>query len=143
MNKKAESFKAYLENAKVEAFAIEEIADDALNTVVFRSHFDIGGNQLPTIVILDDSIYAMIRVLIAPKVESEEAIAKVRVLLNDFNKQYKSFKYYLDDDNAIVLDTCLLTEGEAINGDLVYAMFEVLVNHLNDAYKEIMKSIWN
>ncbi|MFC0324024.1 YbjN domain-containing protein [Gallibacterium melopsittaci] len=143
MNKKAESFKAYLDNAKVEAFAIEEIADDALNTVVFRSHLDIGGNQLPTIVILDDSIYAMIRVLVAPKVESEEAVEKVRALLNDFNKQYKSFKYYLDNDNAIVLDTCLLTEGEKINGDLVYAMFEVLINHLNESYKTVMKSIWN
>lgn len=119
MNKKAESFKSYLDNAKVDAFVVEEIADDALNTVVFRSHLDIGGNQLPTIVILDDSIYAMIRVLVAPKVESEEALEKVRVLLNDFNKQYKSFKYYLDNDNAIVLDTCLLTEGEKINGDLV------------------------
>lgn len=143
MNKKAESFKSYLDNAKVDVFAVEEIADDALNTVVFRSHLDIGGNQLPTIVILDDSIYAMIRVLVAPKVESEEALEKVRVLLNDFNKQYKSFKYYLDNDNAIVLDTCLLTEGEKINGDLVYAMFEVLINHLNESYKTVMKSIWN
>ncbi|OBW92307.1 YbjN domain-containing protein [Gallibacterium salpingitidis] len=143
MNKKAESFKSYLDNAKVDAFVVEEIADDALNTVVFRSHLDIGGNQLPTIVILDDSIYAMIRVLVAPKVESEEALEKVRVLLNDFNKQYKSFKYYLDNDNAIVLDTCLLTEGEKINGDLVYAMFEVLINHLNESYKTVMKSIWN
>lgn len=95
MNKKAESFKSYLDNAKVDAFVVEEIADDALNTVVFRSHLDIGGNQLPTIVILDDSIYAMIRVLVAPKVESEEAVQKVQALLNDFNKQYKSFKYYL------------------------------------------------
>ncbi|OBW94051.1 YbjN domain-containing protein [Gallibacterium genomosp. 3] len=143
MNKKAESFKSYLDNAKVDAFVVEEIADDALNTVVFRSHLDIGGNQLPTIVILDDSIYAMIRVLVAPKVESEEAVQKVQALLNDFNKQYKSFKYYLDNDNAIVLDTCLLTEGDKINGDLVYAMFEVLINHLNESYKTVMKSVWN
>jgi len=143
VNKKAESFKSYLDNAKVDAFVVEEIADDALNTVVFRSHLDIGGNQLPTIVILDDSIYAMIRVLVAPKVESEEAVQKVQALLNDFNKQYKSFKYYLDNDNAIVLDTCLLTEGDKINGDLVYAMFEVLINHLNESYKTVMKSVWN
>ncbi|OBX05504.1 hypothetical protein QV06_02465 [Gallibacterium genomosp. 3] len=143
MNKKAESFKSYLDNAKVDAFVVEEIADDALNTVVFRSHLDIGGNQLPTIVILDDSIYAMIRVLVAPKVESEEAVQKVQALLNDLNKQYKSFKYYLDNDNAIVLDTCLLTEGDKINGDLVYAMFEVLINHLNESYKTVMKSVWN
>lgn len=142
MNKKAESFKAFLDNAKINVFAVEEVADDALNSVVFRSHLEIEGNQLPTIVVLDDSVYSMIRILIAPKVENEKKAQKVRALLNDFNKQYKVFKYYLDDNNAVVLDLCLVTPGEKIEGELIYAMFDLVINHLNESYKSLMEAIW-
>ncbi|NOL49345.1 YbjN domain-containing protein [Pelistega europaea] len=142
MNKKAESFKEFLDNAKIGVFAVEEVADDALNSVIFRSHLDIGGNQLPTIVVLDDSVYAMIRILIAPKVEDEQHAEKVRALLNDFNKQFKVFKYYLDDNNAIVLDLCLVTPGDKIEGELVYAMFDLVINHLNESYKNLMNAVW-
>lgn len=142
MNKKAESFKEFLDNAKIGVFAVEEVADDALNSVIFRSHLDISGNQLPTIVVLDDSVYAMIRILIAPKVEDGQHAEKVRALLNDFNKQFKVFKYYLDDNNAIVLDLCLVTPGDKIEGELVYAMFDLVINHLNESYKNLMNAVW-
>ena len=56
MNKKAELFQDYLKEKQITAFTVDEIKDDALNTVVFRSHIDVGGNQLPTLVILDSSI---------------------------------------------------------------------------------------
>lgn len=142
MNKKAESFKAFLNKSKIDVFAVEEAKDDASNAVVFRSHLDISGNQLPTIVVLDDSIYAMVRVLVTPKVEEDKA-DKVRALLNKANAQYKVFKYYLDENNSIILDLCLVTPGDKIEGELVYAMFEVIINHLNEFYKELMEAIWS
>ena len=37
MNKKAEQFKKFLDERKVTAFQMEEIADDPQNTVAFRS----------------------------------------------------------------------------------------------------------
>ena len=37
MNKKAEDFKKYLETKAITCFTVEEIDDDQLNTVVFRS----------------------------------------------------------------------------------------------------------
>ena len=57
MNKKAESFKKYLDDNKIKSFTVDEIADDQLNSVVFRSNIEINGQQLPTIVVLDSSIY--------------------------------------------------------------------------------------
>ena len=63
MNKKAESFKKYLDDNKIKSFTVDEIADDQLNSVVFRSNIEINGQQLPTIVVLDSSIYGMVRVL--------------------------------------------------------------------------------
>lgn len=140
MNKKAESFKAFLENANINVFAVEEVAEDALNSVIFRSHLDIEGDQLPTIVVLDDSVYAMIRILVVPKLENEKKAQKVRTLLNELNRQYKVFKYYLDENNAIVLDLCLVTPGDKIEGDLVYAMFDLVLNHFNESYKKIVET---
>ena len=67
MNKKAELFDAYLKDKKITAFTVDEIKDDPLHTTAFRSHIEVGGARLPTIVILDSSIYAMIRILVAPK----------------------------------------------------------------------------
>ena len=63
MNKKAEEFKAYVEETHPQTFTIEEIPDDAYETVVFRSFAEVRGNRLPLVVILDTSIYAMIRIL--------------------------------------------------------------------------------
>lgn len=143
MNKKAEKFEKYLDAKKITAFTVEEIEKDELNTVVFRSHLEVGGNQLPAIVILDSSIYGMIRILVAPQALRKETELAVLQLINGYNKKYKSFKYYLDDDGALVLDTCVLfKEGEA-DGDLIYAMFEVIINHLNESYKNIMKTLWS
>ncbi|MCH4179450.1 MAG: YbjN domain-containing protein [Megasphaera sp.] len=142
MNKKAEAFKKYLKEKDSKAFTIDEIADDQYNSVVFRSHIDINGNQLPAIVVLDSTIYCMVRVLIAPQIIHDDNDLAVLKLLNDYNKQYKSFKYYVDEQGALVLDTCILfKEGEA-DGDMIYTMLDVIINHLNEAYKSIMKSIW-
>ena len=116
--------------------------DDQLNTVVFRSAIDINGTQIPTIVILDDSIYGMIRLLIAPKALKDDNEVELLKLLNDYNKKFKSFKYYLDDEGSIILDTCLLFREDGTDGDMIYAMFDVIINHLGDEYKEIMKTVW-
>ena len=143
MNQKAENFKAYLDEKKIEGvFAIEEIENDEWETVLFRSQVDINGNKLPTVVIFDKSVYGIMRVLIAPQVLHEDNETAVLKLLNDFNKKFKAFKYYLDDSGALVLDICLISSDEKDVGDMVYAMFDVIIQHLGESYKEIMKSIW-
>ena len=95
------------------------------------------------IVILDSSIYGMVRVLVAPKAVKEENEQAVLQLVNKYNKTYKSLKYYVDDEKSLVMDTCILfKEGEA-DGDIIYAMIDLIIQQLGEAYKEIMKSIWN
>ena len=133
MNKKAESFKKYLDDKKITCFTVDEIAGDNLNSVVFRSNIEINGQQLPTIVILDSSIYGMVRVLVAPRVLKE---------LNRLNKGFKSFKYYFDDNGSLVLDCCVLLPGSEADGDLIYTMFDVIIRHLSSEYKKLMQLIW-
>lgn len=146
MNKKAEAFQNYLdadENKKT-AFQREEVKEDTQKTVVFRSHIVVEGQQLPTLVILDDSVFSMIRIQVSPQAKTEENELKVLKMANEFNLKYKPFKLYFDAAGSLILDVCLLTPGEEFSelGDEIYGMFDVLINFLNESYRPIMKEIW-
>lgn len=147
MNVKAEVFSKYLEEKKIEAFQVEEIADDAQHTVVYRSHVVVEGQQLPTLVLLDDSVFSMMRVQIAPKARTEENELAVLRLVSEQNMKFKPFKLYFDQSGALILDICLLTPGAeekdfAQLGDEIYGMFDVLIKFLEENYRGWMKEIW-
>lgn len=142
MNSKAESFKAYLNEKNITSFTIDEIKNDQLNSVVFRSNIEINGQQLPTIVILDSSIYGMIRVLVAPKVLNDKNEAGLLKEINALNKAYKSFKYYFDNEGSLILDCCVLLKEDSADGNLLYTMFEVIIKNLSNEYKKLMQLIW-
>ncbi|MBP3780181.1 MAG: hypothetical protein ILA30_00795 [Selenomonas sp.] len=147
MNVKAEVFKKYLEEKKIEAFQIEEVKDDAQETVVFRSHIVVEGQQLPTLVLLDASVFSMIRVQISPKARTEENELAVLRMISEQNMKYKPFKLYFDQNGALILDVCLLTPGNEekdfpLLGEEVYGMFDVLIKFLEENYRSWMKEIW-
>ena len=142
MNKKAEQFQQYLQDKKIEAFQMDELNDGDIGTVVFRSHMDIEGQQLPTLVILDNSIFTLIRVVILQKAKSKEKELEVLQLLNEENMKYKPFKLYFNQEGDCILDISLVTEQEKFSGDMVYTMFKVVIDYLNENYRKIMKAIW-
>ena len=142
MNKRANAFKAYLSEKGIEAFQIDEVADDALNTVVFRSTFEINGLNLPLLIILDSSIFGMIRLRVAPKALTATNEAALMKLINEYNKTYKPFKYYVDDEGNVVLDACLLFRSGAFDGDMLYVALDVINDHLQKSYRYLMRVIW-
>ena len=142
INKKAQIFQEYLQEKNITCFQVQEVPDDALNTVVFRSSIEVEGQQLPTLVITDSSIYTMIRVRVANsalKEGNEEVLIKA---INKINAQYKIFKYYFAEDGALILDSYLLERPEELDGDMVYTVLDIIVKHLLAEYKNIMKLIW-
>lgn len=142
MNKRAEEFNKFLIKKEIKCFTVEEIKDDKFETVIFRSNININGQQLPTIVILDNSIYGMIRVLVAPKVLNKNNEIEMRIAVNELNKTYKSFKYYFDNEDNLVLDCCVLLGDIEHEGNLIYTMLDVIIKHLNGEYKNLMQLIW-
>ncbi len=141
MNKKAELFKTYLEDRHIDSFLIDDNKQDELHTVIFRSHIDIQGHQLPTIVVLDDSIYGMIRLLVASNAVHDGNEAAILKYINTYNKLFKSFKYYIDDDGDLIMDTCVLMKDDEADGEMIYAMFNVIIDHLTESYPDILKTI--
>jgi hypothetical protein len=142
MNKKAQIFKEYLQEKNINCFQVQEIANDAVNTVVFRSTIAVENQELPTAVILDNSIFAMIRVRIANLAVNEEKQAALTQYLNDINSQYKIFKYYLTQDGSLVLDSYILNKPEEVDGDMIYTVLDIIIKHLVAEYKNIMKAVW-
>lgn len=142
MNKKAEAFQAYLEKAGIEAFEMEDMHDDELHTIIFRTFIEAEGAKLPMIFVLDDTIYGSIRVLVAPKVLKETNEKALYQLINEYNRMYTSFKYCIDEEGALLLDVCYISDEE-VNGEIVSALFDVIIQHMEEAYKKIMQTVWD
>jgi hypothetical protein len=121
---------------------MEEIPNDANNTVVFRTHVSVNGQQLPSAVITDNSIFTMIRVQISPQsltTENEPALSK---MLNLENAKYKPFKLFFNEKGDLMLDVCLITKDSMDNAEEVFLMYNLIINYLNESYRTIMKAIW-
>ncbi len=123
-------------------FDVEEIPNDEQNTTVFRSSITIAGQRLLAMVIIDDSIFTILRVQILPQAVTEENKAALLDLINEQNKGYKPFKLYLNDNKDLMLDTCLTVTTDELDGEVVYTLFDVIITYLNNSYRKIMKVVW-
>ena len=79
---------------------------------------------------------------IAPKVLNKDNENELRIGINELNKTYKSFKYYFDNEDNLILDCCILLNEIEKEGNLIYTMFDVIIKHLNNEYKNLMQLIW-
>ena len=113
-------------------------------TVVYRGTLDAVGTQFQVIVVLDDSIYGLLRIVLTPSAIDEESIDSVLRYLNELNYTFKSFKYYLDQDNRIYLDVSFPSTAEEFNPELVvYMTVEVVLPHLKEYYPKLMQVAWS
>ena len=95
LNKKAEAFEAYLEERFINVFEMQEIHDES-NTCVFKSQITVEGQNLATLVILDNSIYGMVRIMVAEKALNPGNEERLRKMVDELNGGYKMFKYYFE-----------------------------------------------
>ena len=142
MNKKAEGFKQYLAEKKIACFQVEELPQDKLNTVAFHSSVEVEGQRLPLVLLLDSSIYGIVRVLVARHALKPENEAELLRSVNALNRRYKAFKYYLDDEGSLVLDSCIMMPVGEANGGLIYTVLDVILRHLQAEYRPLMQKIW-
>ena len=141
MNRKAEAFKAFLDEKNIRVFDVEELGGDMQQTAVFRSNITTEGQQLPAIVILDESVFAILRVQISPKALTESNQLELLKMINEESAAYKPFKIYLNGDGDLMLDVCLFIEDE-LKGEAIYSMFSLIINYLDANYRRFMKCIW-
>ena len=141
LNEKAEFFKKFVDKRDPNAFAVR-VMEDKFHGVVFSSRMQVENTPVPFLIILDDSAFGMIRVLLAPKAEKEENKQALLELLNKYNSRYKSFKFYLDGQNSLIMDLSLVFRDKNVDGNMIYGLLQMISEELAVIYKEIMHRIW-
>ena len=137
MNQKAKRFCAYLEAKGITCFEIDEIAGDAMNTVVFRSHMDIAGRSLQTLVLADSTIFTVLRVLVMPGALTKENETAMRREVDAINARYKIFKCYFSANGDLVLAAVLPAPAGEIDGDMVFTLFDGIIRNLKTEYEKL------
>lgn len=142
MNLRESKFSEFLKNSNITCFEREEVKDE-LETVVYRSFMEVEGQNLPMVIVMDNSIYTNIRVQIAPKVIKDSNREAVLSYINELNLEYKVFKYYVTEDADICLDSCITSIAEEFNPEMVYTILNVILEHITEHYSTFMKKIWS
>lgn len=142
MNLKAQKFNEFLKNNNITCFNAQELQNE-MEAVLYRSFMEVNGQNLPTMVVIDNSIYVMVQVRVANSVVKEDNRAAVMEHLNSLNEKYKVFKYYINNNGDIVIESCLpATDNEFVPG-IVHAVINVILKHLAEEYAKIMKIVWS
>lgn len=152
MNLKAENFKKYLAEQNINYFRVEESSpediseggsgDEAKDQVTFHTYVKVFGQKLPGVVIIDDSIYTIIRVQVIPSIEYSRSKDEFLKCINEMNITYKAVKYYLGADGGLYLDMYIPGSDDNIDGDLVINLLSALNRHLDKEYPNWMKLLW-
>lgn len=142
-NVKADKFDAYLKANGLNFFFRDPVPNDPNGTVVFKSNIEAEGQKLPVGVITDNTIYTIIRVQIGTGLVKDSNRERFNAFLNELNRGYKVFKYVAADDGTVYLDSCIPSSKEAFDPQIVRVVLDVIVNHLQEEYKTIMKKVWD
>lgn len=142
MNLKATKFTNFINERNINVFQMQEIDGD-MHPVVYRSAMEVGGQNLPTMLVIDDSIYVMLQVRVGAGLVKESNKAAVMEHMNRLNENYKVFKYYANENGDIVIESCIPTTDEEFMPELVHAVIDVVLKHLNEEYPKLMKTVWS
>ena len=142
MNLKATKFTNFINERNINVFQMQEIDGD-MHPVVYRSAMEVGGQNLPTMLVIDDSIYVMLQVRVGAGLVKESNKAAVMEHMNSLNENYKVFKYYANENGDIVIESCIPTTDEEFMPELMHAVIDVVLKHLNEEYPKLMKTVWS
>ena len=142
MNLKATKFTNFINERNINVFQMQEIDGD-MHPVVYRSAMEVGGQNLPTMLVIDDSIYVMLQVRVGAGLVKESNKAAVMEHMNSLNENYKVFKYSANENGDIVIESCIPTTDEEFMPELVHAVIDVVLKHLNEEYPKLMKTGWS
>lgn len=139
-NAKAVKFQDFLVDNNINVFSIESL-DDEYKTVIFRSRIETKGQILPMAILIDTSVFTIIRTQVVTGIVGDKQ-EKIREYLNELNTKFKIFKYYLRPDGLVYLDVCLPFVDETFDSKMIQLMLSVLVQHLDAVYDDLMKQVW-
>lgn len=141
MADKVEKMQQFLADNKIECFDVQKL-DDERHTTIFRSRMEVKGQLLPMAVLMDDSVYVILQVQIAPQVVDEAKLAELAGAINNMNNNVRPFKFTVSDRGDFMLNACITAENNTFNPVLLNAIMGEALKFLEAQYANIMEVIW-
>ena len=141
MADKVEKMQQFLADNKIECFDVQKL-DDERHTTIFRSRMEVKGQLLPMAVLMDDSVYVILQVQIAPQVVDEAKLAELAGAINNMNNNVRPFKFTVSDRGDFMLNACITAENNTFNPVLLNAIMGEALKFLEAQYANIMEAIW-
>ena len=141
MADKVEKMQQFLADNKIECFDVQKIEDER-HTTIFRSRMEVKGQLLPMAVLMDDSVYVILQVQIAPQVVDEAKLAELAGAINNMNNNVRPFKFTVSDRGDFMLNACITAENNTFNPVLLNAIMGEALKFLEAQYANIMEVIW-
>ncbi|WP_304099722.1 hypothetical protein [Phascolarctobacterium succinatutens] len=141
MENKIEKMTEFLEENKIECFDIQKIEDEH-HTTIFRSRMEVKGQLLPMALLMDDSVYMMLQVQIAPQVIDEAKLKALAAGINNMNNNVRPFKFTVSERGDFMLNACITAENNTFNPALANAIMAEAVKFLEAQYGNIMEAVW-
>ena len=127
MENKIEKMTQFLADNKIECFDIQKMEDEH-HTTIFRSRMEVKGQLLPMALLMDDSVYMLLQVQIAPQVIDEEKLKALAGAINNMNNNVRPFKFTVSERGDFMLNACITAENTTFNPALVNAIMGEAVN---------------
>lgn len=138
---KIEIMQQFLKENKIECFDIQKF-DDERHTTILRSRMEVKGQILPMAVLMDDSVYVILQVQIAPQVINEEKLSDLAAVINNMNNNVRPFKFTVSEKGDFMLNACITAENNTFNPVLLNAIIGEALKFLEAQYANIMEAIW-
>lgn len=107
MNPKALLFDKFLKDEEITSFERKDF-DDEDGTVVYRSYIKSPLWDMPLFVILDNSIYSVIRLVLGPEKVTAQNMAALNALINRDNATYKTINFILMNKTLVYIWTAYI-----------------------------------
>ena len=141
MENKIEKMTQFLADNKIECFDIQKLEDEH-HTTIFRSRMEVKGQLLPMALLMDDSVYVMLQVQIAPQVIDEAKLKELAGAINNMNNNVRPFTFTVSEKGDLMLNACITAENNTFNPALANAIMGEAVKFLDDQYGNIMEAVW-
>ena len=138
---KAAKLQAYLVQEKISGIEMHK-AEDAVHSHVFRSNLPLRGQDLPFMILVDDSVYTLIQIEVAARIATAKEKPSLAAYLDNLNNEYRMLKYNSDEAGNLLLTCCIPSGVEQFDPSLIIALLNQIQGHLEAVYPDIMKHLW-
>lgn len=142
INPKFAKMEKFLQDNKIEVYQVEKLTD-VVKTTIFRSRMEVKGQFLPFAILIDNTIYTLLQVQIAPAVaHGEQEFLKIASYINLLNNKYRFFKFHVSGDGALLLNVSLTAKDNDFDPAMIHLVLREILKFLEEKYPTIMSNIW-